>query len=291
MSTLNSTNMSVKRPTTKVRHAPGGASSINLSFDDMPVGAAAKSGFKPTFEPSPELVEPVEEQTKKPEPASPAPEPVQSEAPAVAAEPVPVQEPIATGVSIGLVYAATSTVNEALKARTVEVLQSRGVEDIKVVAVADVLQLPFAAKQMVARAKGLVSVIVLAAITEEVWASSEIAAAVANGMVQLSLEQSIPVVPGFVYAVSEKEASTKVTDLPAGWVTSALALAKFEVQTVAPKAAQPPAPVAASPVKTKEPVTPTKPVTARPPGAVDGTPTPMRSSRGRGAGPSSIVFG
>jgi hypothetical protein len=59
MSTLNSTNMSVNRPTTKVRHAPGGASSISLSFDEQPVGAA-KSGFKPTFDPSPELVEPVE---------------------------------------------------------------------------------------------------------------------------------------------------------------------------------------------------------------------------------------
>lgn len=290
MSTLNSTNMSVNRPTTKVRHAPGGASSISLSFDEQPVGAA-KSGFKPTFDPSPELVEPVEVETAKP---APAPESVQSEAPAVAVEAAPAPEVVVapSGVRVGLVFPSSSAVNEALKARTVEVLQARGVADISVVAVADVLQLPFAAKQLVARAKaGLDAVIVLAAITEEVWASSEIAAAVANGVVQLSLEQSVPVVPGFVYAVSEKEASFKVMDQPAGWVTSALSLAKFEVQTVAPKPAAPAAPVPPSPVK--DPETPTKPVTTRPPGAVDGTPkgTPMRSSRGRGAGPSSIVFG
>lgn len=60
MSTLNSTNMNVSRPTTKVRHAPGGSSSINLSFDEQPV--AAKGGFKPVFEASNEIApEPVVE--------------------------------------------------------------------------------------------------------------------------------------------------------------------------------------------------------------------------------------
>lgn len=39
MSTLNSTNMDTSRQSTKVRHAPGGTSSINLAFDEPPVPA------------------------------------------------------------------------------------------------------------------------------------------------------------------------------------------------------------------------------------------------------------
>jgi hypothetical protein len=40
------------------------------------------------------------------------------------------------------------------------------------------------------------------------------------------LEQSVPVVPGFVFAANDKEAVVKGSDCPATWVTSAMALAK-----------------------------------------------------------------
>lgn len=39
MSTLNSTNMDTSRQSTKVRHAPGGTTSINLAFDEPSVPA------------------------------------------------------------------------------------------------------------------------------------------------------------------------------------------------------------------------------------------------------------
>lgn len=49
--------MTVSRPTTRVRHAPGGGSSINLSFADD-----NKPKFKPVFEESvPETVQPAAE--------------------------------------------------------------------------------------------------------------------------------------------------------------------------------------------------------------------------------------
>eukprot|EP00952_Eustigmatos_sp_NYUAD-ZCMA_P004077 17909-Eustigmatos_ZCMA.PRE.1 len=70
------------------------------------------------------------------------------------------------GVSVGLVFAASSSVNEALKSRTIEVLHSRGVTDISVLKVHDVLQLPFGAKHLIAKSK-VQTVIVVAALTEE----------------------------------------------------------------------------------------------------------------------------
>lgn len=51
-------------------------------------------------------------------------------------------------------------------------------------------------------------------------------------LLQLSLEQSVPIVPGFVFASSDKEAVAKGTDAPEAWVTSAISLAKPDTAEV-----------------------------------------------------------
>lgn len=297
MSTLNSTNMSISRPTTKVRHAPGGSSSISLSFDETPV--PAKGGFKAVYDdvvaPAPEPVaeKPVEEPVKaaEPEPAAVVP-----------TVPKVVVAPVATTTNVtdkvALVVATSSPAGESLKARTLEVLQSRGISQVTVTSVLSLLQLPFATKQLLARGGGFTSVIVIAAITEEVWAAKEVASAVLNGIVQLSLEQSVPIVPGFVFAANDKEAIAKGTDAPEAWVTSAISLAKPDTAEIVSTG---PVKVIAVPevVAAPEPATTTLPdktdkaadsskAAARPQGAVDTTPV---RGRHRGAGPSSIIFG
>lgn len=55
MSTLNSTNMTISRPTSRVLAPPGGGSSINIfggGGDDAPATKTTKPAFNPSFEPS-----------------------------------------------------------------------------------------------------------------------------------------------------------------------------------------------------------------------------------------------
>lgn len=60
---------------------------------------------------------------------------------------------------------------------------------------------------------------------------------------QVSIEHGVPIVPGFVFSPSDKEAIVKGADCPAAWVTSALALAKpdtFETVSTGPAKYAPP---------------------------------------------------
>lgn len=106
---------------------------------------------------------PVEEPVKA---AEPEPAAVVPAVPKVVAAPVVA----ATNVTdkVALVVASGSPAGESLKARTLEVLQARGISQVTVTSVLSLLQLPFATKQLLARGGGFTSVIVIAAITEEV---------------------------------------------------------------------------------------------------------------------------
>lgn len=68
-----------------------------------------------------------------------------------------------------MVVVGSGSANESLKARTMEVLSSRGVVQVCVGSVFSPLQLPFAVKKMLAKG-GFTAVIVVAAFTEEVRA-------------------------------------------------------------------------------------------------------------------------
>lgn len=70
-------------------------------------------------------------------------------------------------LQVGVVVVGSGSANESLKARTMEVLSSRGVVQVCVGSVFSPLQLPFAVKKMLAKG-GFTAVIVVAAFTEEV---------------------------------------------------------------------------------------------------------------------------
>jgi hypothetical protein len=145
MSTLNSTNMQVTRPTTKVRHAPGGQSSINLSFaENTP---AAKPVVETPKEPMVEV---------RYEPALRlrghglkgwVRGQVAVEVPAAETLCAAVEAVVLDGVSmtVGVVYAPCSA---GLEAQTVEALRARGVGQVTLLQVPEVLQLPFGAKKL-----------------------------------------------------------------------------------------------------------------------------------------------
>eukprot|EP00624_Nannochloropsis_granulata_P004121 evm.model.NODE_30747_length_47682_cov_25.534710.8 len=250
---MNSTSMSVNRPTTKVIHAPGGASSISIFGEQEQKPAAGGSGAKPTFkanfEPSFESYAPA-----VPEKAALAPEPVVVvvETPTVApvttdkmtmtpATLSPSTKTAATTTTsefntsvppttidvqaVGVVYASSSPLQSTLKTRTLDALAARGVATATM-EVGDVLQLPLAAKQM-AETGIYAAVVVVAVLTEDNnFAAKEVAGAVASGLVSVSTSAPITVVPGLIFAASEKRAMTMMENKPEVWVDSALALAK-----------------------------------------------------------------
>jgi len=332
MSTMNSTTMSVNRPTTKVIHAPGGASSISFSGEQEQKPAAGGSGAKPTFKAS------FDSSFECSAPAAPvAPEPVVVvvETPAVA--PVttdkmtmtPATKTAATTTSecimstttigaqaVGVLFASSSPLQSTLKTRTLDALAARGVATATM-EVGDVLQLPLAAKQMAATGN-YAAVVVVAALTEDInFAAKEVAGAVASGLVSVSTTASITVVPGLIFAASEKEAMTMMEDKPAAWVASALALAKggdscivatsssssssSSTAAVSPDKVVPEAPVVAAPEK-QTVATPSvteqmgemslgDKARARAAAFAAESDTPIRRPSHRGGGPSSIIFG
>ncbi|KAM3575794.1 hypothetical protein VYU27_002282 [Nannochloropsis oceanica] len=255
MSTMNSTSMSVNRPTTKVIHAPGGASSISIFGEQEQKPAAGGSGAKPTFkanfEPSFEISAPAVPMVEK---AALTPEPVVVvvETPAVAAATTdkmtmtpatlsPSTKTAATTTTsecntpapptaidaqaIGVVYASSSPLQRTLKTRTLDALAVRGVATATM-EVGDVLQLPLAAKRMAATGT-YAAVVVVAILTEDSnFAAKEVAGAVTSGLVSVSTSASLTVVPGLIFAASEKEAVTMMEKKPEAWADSALALAK-----------------------------------------------------------------
>ncbi len=309
MSTMNSTNMSVKRPTTKVIHAPGGASSISIFGEGEEVqrpaagGKGAKPAFKASFEPSFEcsapaaVPEPVVVVEKAPEPEPEvvvAAAPAVSKTPATTTEDVAVQaaQPVPATPSVAVLFSGCSPVNALLQARTLEVLGARGVT--ATATMADLLQLPCTAKQMLATGK-YTAVIVAGAFAEDKAFDKEMAGALATGLVQLSVEQAgaAVVVPGLFFAATEAEAMAKVAEAPvASWVNLAVpSLATVAVEPVVETASvAAPAVVVATPEK-KTGSTPSvtekmAEVSLNKTAPVD---TPTR--RNRGAGPSSIIFG
>jgi hypothetical protein len=111
------------------------------------------------------VVQVVEEPVKPAEPEVPAAV-VTVPKPAVA---VSSSSSVSVSDKVGVVFVASGTANETLKARTLEMLAGRGVTEVTVASVMSPLQLPFAIKQMVAKGStALTSVIVIAAFTEEV---------------------------------------------------------------------------------------------------------------------------
>ncbi|EWM29840.1 6,7-dimethyl-8-ribityllumazine synthase [Nannochloropsis gaditana] len=357
MSTMNSTSMSVNRPTTKVTHAPGGASSISIFGEPEQRPAAGGSGARPTFkasfEPSFETSAPplpTSESVKKAviEPVHAPPEdsaagqalPLTQESDKTSvATPadVPHSNVISSsktaattmndcgispnntsaGVGIYVVFAATSHLQTALKARTLEMAAAQGVPS-GAVEVCDLLQLPLAAKRMAATEK-YAAIIATAAITEEdSFVAKEMAGAVANGLVQVSCATSVPVIPGLIIARSEAEVLAMMEEKPAAWVASALSFSQgldpaVEVMDARGAAG---AVEASFPAKTAEESAPdainapekevitapsfTEPVGEASLGVIakataafvpsEGNAPPRRPNH-RGAGPSSIVFG
>lgn len=343
---MNSTTMSVNRPTTKVIHAPGGASSISIFGEQQQKPAAGGSGAKPTFNASFEPSAPAAPMIEK---AAVLPEPVVVvvETPAVApgttdkmtmtpAAMSPSTKTAATTTTtsecnvsattttigaqaVGVVFASSSPLQDTLKTRTLNALAARGVATATM-EVGDVLQLPLAAKQMAATGN-YAAVVVVAVLTEDInFAAKEVAGAVASGLVSVSTTASITVVPGLIFAASEKEAMSMMEDKPAAWVASALALAKGgDSCIVATTSSSSSTAAVASPAK----VMPEVPVvaaaaTATPEKQTVATPSvteqmgemslgakararaaafaaendaPIRRPSHRGGGPSSIIFG
>lgn len=335
-STMNSTTMSVNRPTTKVIHAPGGASSISFGGQEQKP-AAGGSGAKPTFNASFEPSVPAEPVVEK---AAVAAEPVVVvvETPAVAPAgttdkmtmtPATTSECNVSAATmttigaqaVGVVFASSCPLQNTLKARTLDALAARGVATATM-EVGDVLQLPLAAKQMAATGN-YAAIVVVAALTEDInFAAKEVAGAVASGLVSVSTTASITVVPGLIFAASEKEAMTMMEDKPAAWVASALALAKggdscivatttttsssSTAALASPAKVMPEVPVvAAATAATPEKQTVATPsvteqmgemslgakARARAAAFAAENDAPIRRPSHRGGGPSSIVFG
>lgn len=195
MSTLTSSDIHLKRASTRVHAPPGGASSFSFGHTEhVPTEA----------------------------PAEPAPTPVP--APVAAVENSPVKEcaPCTTW-SVGVAL-CDKFYGEVLESEVLTAFRRAGQTDVHLRVVQEPVALGYAAKSLLSECNSVLACAVISGSTVE---NSSLHNALTQTLLDLGMRSSTPVVPGILMVENGLEAKVSIPQFAAKWVKEVVACAKL----------------------------------------------------------------